>query len=124
MYVVKVNKTGYVDKQGHRRELPIGVPAARLPRRRHGQERTVANLSALPGHVIDLVQPGNVARQQLGADRRWPPSWPEPSPGTTVSIGLYLPGRHANAGHCLKLHTVTGKVHPNPADPQVSAIAS
>ena len=31
-----------------------------------------------------------------------PASWPEPSPGTTVSIGLYLPGRRANAGHCLR----------------------
>jgi antitoxin YefM len=26
---------------------------------------------------------------------------------------LYLPGRRANAGHCLRLHTVTGKVHPS-----------
>ena len=41
-----------------------------------------------------------------------PSSWPEPSPGTTVNIGLYLPGRRANAGHCLRLHTITGKVHP------------
>jgi hypothetical protein len=32
-----------------------------------------------------------------------------------VSIGLYLPGRRANAGHCLRLHSVTGKVHPIPA---------
>jgi hypothetical protein len=36
---------------------------------------------------------------------------------------LYLPGRRANAGHCLRLHTVTGKVHPFPADPQVLSIA-
>jgi hypothetical protein len=27
---------------------------------------------------------------------------------------LYLPGRRANAGHYLRLHTVTGKVHPLP----------
>jgi hypothetical protein len=53
----------------------------------------------------------------------FPPSWPDPSPGTTVSIGSYLPGRRANAGHCLRLDTVTGKVHPFPADPQVSSIA-
>ena len=52
-----------------------------------------------------------------------PPSWPEPSPGTTVSIGLYLPGRRANAGHCLRLNSVTGKVHPHPGHPQVSSIA-
>jgi hypothetical protein len=29
-----------------------------------------------------------------------------------VSIGLYLPGRRANAGHCLRLQMITGKVHP------------
>jgi hypothetical protein len=40
-----------------------------------------------------------------------------------VSIGCYLPGRRANAGHCLRLDTVTGKVHPIPAGPQVSSIA-
>jgi hypothetical protein len=39
---------------------------------------------------------------------------PGPSPGTTVSIGLYLPGRRANAGHCLRLRMITGKVHPLP----------
>src|SRR5208337_939246 len=33
------------------------------------------------------------------------PPWPEPSTGTTVSIGLYLPGRRANAGHCLRTST-------------------
>jgi hypothetical protein len=27
----------------------------------------------------------------------FPPSWPEPSPGTTVSIGLYLPDRRYRA---------------------------
>jgi hypothetical protein len=40
-----------------------------------------------------------------------------------VSIGLYLPGRRVNAGHCLRLDSDTGKVHPYPADPQVSSIA-
>ena len=40
-----------------------------------------------------------------------------------MSIGLYLPGRRANAGHCLRLDTVTGKVHPFPTVPQVSSIA-
>jgi hypothetical protein len=29
-----------------------------------------------------------------------------------VSIGLYLPCRRANAGHCLRLQMITGKVHP------------
>ena len=27
---------------------------------------------------------------------------------------MYLPGRRANAGHCLRLDSVTGKVHPLP----------
>src|SRR5258705_7975016 len=55
----------------------------------------------------------------------FPPAWPEPSPGTTVSIGLYLPGRRANAGHCLRASTTRspGRYTPFPADPQVSSIA-
>ena len=28
---------------------------------------------------------------------------------------MYLPGRRANAGHCWRLDSVTGKVHPIPA---------
>ena len=58
VHVVKVNKTGYVDKQGHRRDYSSAY--LRRTYRDGGtvKNETVANLSALPGHVIDLIDAG------------------------------------------------------------------
>src|SRR5258707_12163160 len=58
VHVVRVSKTGYVDKQGRRRDYSSAY--LRRTYRDGGKVRneTVANLSALPGHVIDLIDPG------------------------------------------------------------------
>jgi len=58
VHVVRVTKTGYVDKQGRRKEYSSAY--LRRTYREAGQVKneTVANLSALPDHVIDLIDAG------------------------------------------------------------------
>jgi hypothetical protein len=58
VHVVRVAKTGYVDKQGRRRDYSSAY--LRRTYREDGKVKneTVANLSALPAHVIDLIDAG------------------------------------------------------------------
>ena len=58
VHVVRVRKTGYVDKQGRRHDYSSAY--LRRTYRDGGmvKNETVANLSALPGHVIDWSMPG------------------------------------------------------------------
>jgi hypothetical protein len=58
VHVVRVKKTGYVDKQGRARDYSSAY--LRRTYREAGQVKneTVANLSALPDHVIDLIDAG------------------------------------------------------------------
>ncbi len=58
VHVVRVTKTGYVDKQGRRKDYSSAY--LRRTYREAGQVKneTVANLSALPDHVIDLIDAG------------------------------------------------------------------
>jgi len=84
-----------------------------------------AHCGAAGPHQRRMV--ATIAARRAGPSARtdtFPPAWPEPSPGTTVSIGLYLPGRRANAGHCLRTSTTRspGRYTPFPADPQVSSV--
>lgn len=55
VYVVRVKKTDYVDMQGRRRDYPSAY--LRRSYRDGGmvKNETVASLSALPDHVIDLI---------------------------------------------------------------------
>ena len=58
MHVVRVKKTGYVDKQGRARDYSSAY--LRRTYREAGQVKneTVANLSVLPDHLIDLIDAG------------------------------------------------------------------
>jgi hypothetical protein len=58
VHVVRVRKTGYVDKQGRQRDYSSAY--LRRTFREGGKVRneTVANLSSLPEHVIDLIDAG------------------------------------------------------------------
>ena len=58
VHVVRVTKTGYVDKQGRRKDYSSAY--LRRTYREAGQVKneTVANISALPDHVIDLIDAG------------------------------------------------------------------
>src|SRR5215472_2348148 len=58
VHVVRVTKTGYVDKRGNRRDYSSAY--LRRTYREDGKVKneTVANLSALPAHVVDLIDQG------------------------------------------------------------------
>jgi len=58
VHVVRVSKTGYVDKQGRRRDYSSAYLRRTYRDGGKVKNETVANLSALPDHVIDLVDAG------------------------------------------------------------------
>src|SRR5258706_12053301 len=88
VHVVRVTKTGYVDKQGRRRDYSSAY--LRRTYRDGGKVRneTVANLSALPGHVIDLIDAGLKGRQLVPA-------------GQAVTITRSMPHGHVAAVHAM-----------------------
>src|ERR1700678_513051 len=67
VHVVRVSKTGYVDKQGRRKDYSSAY--LRRTYRDGGtvKNETVANLSALPDHVIDLIDAGLKGQQLVPA---------------------------------------------------------
>src|SRR6266480_2697871 len=88
VHVVRVRKTGYVDKQGNRRDYSSAY--LRRTYREAGQVKneTVANLSALPEQVIDLIDAGLKGQQLVPA-------------GEAVSITRSLPHGHVAAVHAM-----------------------
>jgi hypothetical protein len=58
VHVVRVAKTGYVDKQGRRRDYSSAYLRRTYREAGKVKNETVANLSALPGPVIDLIDAG------------------------------------------------------------------
>jgi hypothetical protein len=58
VHVVRVKKTGYVDKQGRARDYSSAYLRRTYREAGKVKNETVANLSALPDHVIDLVDAG------------------------------------------------------------------
>src|SRR5215469_9029527 len=58
VHVVRVTKTGYVDKQGRRRDYSSAYLRRTYRDGGKVKNETVANLSALPEHVIDLIDAG------------------------------------------------------------------
>jgi hypothetical protein len=88
VHVVRVTKAGYVDKQGRRKDYSSAY--LRRTYRDGGKVRneTVANLSALPGHVIDWIDAGLKGRQLVPA-------------GEAVTITRSLPHGHVAAVHAM-----------------------
>jgi hypothetical protein len=88
VHVVRVSKTGYVDKQGRRRDYSSAY--LRRTYRDGGtvKNETVANLSALPGHVIDWIDAGLKGQQLVPA-------------GQAVTITGSLPHGHVAAVHAM-----------------------
>src|SRR5271166_4666553 len=88
VHVVRVSKTGYVDKQGRRRDYSSAY--LRRTYRDGGtvKNETVANLSALPDHVIDLIDAGLKGRQLVPA-------------AEAVTITASLPHGHVAAVHAM-----------------------
>jgi hypothetical protein len=88
VHVVRVSKTGYVDKQGRRKDYSSAY--LRRTYRDDGKVKneTVANLSALPDHVIDLIDAGLKGQQLVPA-------------AEAVTITRSLPHGHAAAVHAV-----------------------
>ncbi|HEV3288042.1 MAG TPA: IS1634 family transposase, partial [Streptosporangiaceae bacterium] len=88
VHVVRVSKTGYVDKQGRRKDYSSAY--LRRTYRDGGtvKNETVANLSALPDHVIDWIDAGLKGEQLVPA-------------GQAVTITGSLPHGHVAAVHAM-----------------------
>src|SRR5258708_35491354 len=88
VHVVRVRKTGYVDKQGRRKDYSSAYLRRTYRDGGKVKNETVANLSALPGHVIDLIDAGLKGQQLVPA-------------ASAVTITGSLPHGHAAAVHAL-----------------------
>src|SRR3954449_11364529 len=88
VHVVRVSKTGYVDKQGRCKDYSSAY--LRRTYRDGGtvKNETVASISALPDHVIDLIDAG------LNAQQRFPA-------GQAVTITRSVPHGHVAAAHAM-----------------------
>jgi hypothetical protein len=58
VHVVRVTKTGYIDKQGRRKDYSSAYLRRTYREGGKVKNETVANLSPLPDHVIDLIDAG------------------------------------------------------------------
>jgi len=92
VHVVRVTKAGYVDKHGHRRDYSSAY--LRRTYREDGKVKneTVANLSALPAHVVDLIDAGLKGTRLVPA-------------GEAVTIDRSVPH-----GHVAAVHAMAGKL--------------
>jgi Transposase DDE domain len=88
VHVVRVSKTGYVDKEGRRRDYSSAYLRRTYRDGGKVKNETVANLSALPGHVIDLIDAGLKGQQLVPA-------------GEAVTITRSLPHGHVAAVHAM-----------------------
>ena len=88
VHVVRVSKTGYVDKQGRRKDYTSAYLRRTYRDAGKVKNETVANLSALPGHVIDLIDAGLKGQHLV------------PAAGAVTITGS-LPHGHAAAVHAM-----------------------
>ena len=88
VHVVRVRKTGYVDKQGRARDYSSAYLRRTYRDGGKVKNETVANISALPGHVIDLIDAGLKGQQLVPA-------------GQAVTITGSLPHGHVAAVHAM-----------------------
>ena len=88
VHVVRVSKTGYVDKQGRRRDYSSAYLRRTYRDGGKVKNETVANLSALPDHVIDLIDAGLKGQQLVPA-------------AEAVIITRSLPHGHVAAVHAM-----------------------
>jgi hypothetical protein len=83
-----VSKTGYVDKQGRRKDYSSAYLRRTYRDGGKVKNETVANLSALPGHVIDWIDAGLKGQQLVPA-------------ASAVTITGSVPHGHAAAVHAM-----------------------
>jgi len=88
VHVVRVTKTGYVDKQGRPRDYSSAYLRRTYREAGKVKNETVANLSALPEHVIDLIDAGLKGQQLVPASE-------------AVTITRSVPHGHVAAVHAM-----------------------
>ena len=88
VHVVRVSKTGYVDKQGRRRDYSSAYLRRTYRDGGKVKNETVASLSSLPDHVIDLIDAGLKGQQLVPA-------------AEAVTITGSLPHGHVAAVHAM-----------------------
>ena len=88
VHVVRVSTTGYVDKEGRRRDYSSAYLRRTYRSEGKVKNETVANLSSLPDHVIDLIDAGLKGQQLV------------PAAGA-VTITRSLPHGHVAAVHAM-----------------------
>ena len=88
VHVVRVKKTGYVDKQGRTRDYSSAYLRRTYREAGTVKNETVANISALPDHVIDLIDAGLKGQQLVPA-------------AAAVTITRSVPHGHVAAVHAL-----------------------
>ncbi len=88
VHVVRVAKTGYMDKQGQARDYSSAYLRRTYRDGGKVKNETVANLSALPGHVIDLIDAGLKGQHLVPA-------------AEAVTITASLPHGHIAAVHAM-----------------------
>src|SRR5271156_4593514 len=88
VHVVRVTKTGYVDKQGRRKDYSSAYLRRTYREAGKVKNETVANLSALPDHVLDLIDAGLKGQQLV-------------PPAEAVTIPRSVPHGHVAAVHAM-----------------------
>ena len=88
VHVVRVRKTGYVDRQGRARDYSSAYLRRTYREAGKVKNETVANISALPDHVIDLIDAGLKGQQLVPAAQ-------------AVTIAASLPHGHVAAAHAM-----------------------
>jgi hypothetical protein len=88
VHVVRVRKTGYVDKQGRERDYSSAYLRRTYREAGTVKNETMANISALPDHVIDLIDAGLKGQQLV------------PAAGAVTITGS-LPHGHVAAVHAM-----------------------
>jgi hypothetical protein len=88
VHVVRVRKTGYVDKQGRERDYSSAYLRRTYREAGKVKNETVANISALPDHVIDLIDAGLKGQQLVPA-------------AEAVTITASVPHGHVAAVHAM-----------------------
>src|SRR5579864_8691976 len=88
VHVVRVTKAGYVDKQGRARDYSSAYLRRTYRDGGKVKNETVANISALPDHVIDLIDAGLKGQQLVPA-------------AEAVTITRSVPHGHVAAVHAL-----------------------
>src|SRR5215831_8269976 len=88
VHVVRVKKTGYVDKQGRARDYSSAYLRRTFREAGQVKNETVANLSVLPDHLIDLIDAGLKGRVLVPASE-------------AVTITRSVPHGHVAAVHAM-----------------------